>query len=223
MLQAALFDWDGVVIDSSRPHRLSWERLAANRGLPLPPDHFERGFGRKNQTIIPEIYQWSNDPHEIEELGNAKEALYRALLEEEGLEPLPGAIELFRQLKAAGIPMAVGTSTPRANVDCVMRLIGAEGFFDTVVSAEDVHRGKPDPEVFLKGAGALGVAPVDCVVFEDSAYGIEAALAGGMKAVCLTTTHPRAYFRNLRPDCFVRDLSEVDPDMLRALWQENEG
>lgn len=221
MLEAVIFDWDGVVIDSSRPHRLSWERLAGERGLPLPSDHFERGFGKKNQTIIPEIYQWTSDPEEIEALGNAKEALYRAILEEEGLDPLPGAIRLFHELKEAGVPMAVGTSTPHANVDCVIRLIGAEGFFEAVIAAEDVDRGKPDPDVFLKGADRLRAAPENCVVFEDSAHGIEAALAGGMKAVCLTTTHPREHFRAHSPTCFVRDLSEVDVPFLQRLWNHN--
>jgi len=220
MLKAAIFDWDGVVIDSSRPHRLSWERLARERGLALPPNHFERGFGKKNQTIIPEIYKWSSDPEEIEELGNAKEALYRKILEEEGLNPLPGAVRLFRELKEAGIPIAVGTSTPHANVECVIKLIGADGFFDAVIAAEDVDRGKPDPEVFLMGARKLGVAPEDCVVFEDSAHGIEAALAGGMRAVCLTTTHPRDHFHDHPPDRFVADLSEVNLEFLQSLWED---
>ena len=189
MLKAAIFDWDGVVVDSSSAHRISWDLLAQERDLPMEPGSFERGFGRKNQYIIPHILNWSHDPAEIEALGDRKEELYREVLRTNGLTPLPGAIELFKMLKEAGIPMAVGTSTPRANVDCVMKLIGAEGFFDCIISAEDVDHGKPDPEVFLKGAVGLGIDPSDAVVFEDAVYGIQAALAGGMKAVALTTSH----------------------------------
>jgi HAD superfamily hydrolase (TIGR01509 family) len=219
MLKAAIFDWDGVVVDSSAAHKASWELLAEQRGLPLPENHFALGFGKKNQTIIPRIYKWSQDPDEVEELGLAKEKLYRSILLESGEDPsLPGAVELFKELKAAGIPMAVGTSTPRENVDLIIKLIGAEGFFDTIISAEDVSHGKPDPEVFLKGAEALGVDPSDCVVFEDAIYGIEAALAGGMKAVCLTTTHPRDYFACVTPHAFVRNLAEVNLELLSRLW-----
>lgn len=218
MLKGALFDWDGVVVDSSAAHRESWERLAEERGLALPENHFALGFGRKNQVIIPEIYKWATDPEAIEELGHRKEAIYREILIESGLEPLPGAIDLFHELKAAGIPMAVGTSTPLKNVETVIGLIGAAGMFDAIISAEDVSHGKPDPEVFLKGAAALGVEPQDCVVFEDAVYGIEAGLAGGMKVVALTTTHPAAYFDDVQPHKIVRDLSQVSISLLRGLW-----
>ncbi|MEX0324380.1 MAG: HAD family hydrolase [Puniceicoccaceae bacterium] len=219
MFKAAIFDWDGVVVDSSAAHKASWELLAEQRGLPLPDNHFALGFGKKNQTIIPSIYKWSQDPDEIEELGFAKEELYRRILKESGLNPaLPGAIDLFKELKSAGIPMAVGTSTPRENVDLVIELIGAEGFFGAIISAEDVSHGKPDPEVFLKGAEALGVNPVDCAVFEDAIYGVEAALAGGMKAVCLTTTHPREYFDSVQPHAFVSNLAGVNLQFLQDLY-----
>ncbi len=220
MLKAALFDWDGVVVDSSAAHKRSWELLAQERGLPLPENFFPLGFGRKNSVIIPDIYGWTRDPREIAELGDRKEALYREILARTGIEPLPGALELFRALRAAGIPMAVGTSTPRANVDAVLALIGADGCFDAIIAAEDVTHGKPHPEVFLKAAAALGAPPAGCVVFEDAVYGIEAALAAGMKAVALTTTHPAESFAAVRPHRIVPDLAAVNLELLRGLWEQ---
>lgn len=219
MLKAAIFDWDGVVVDSSSAHRRSWNLLAEERSLPMEPDSFEKGFGRKNEFIIPEILNWSHDPLVIAELGDRKELLYREILKKEGLQPLPGAIELFKALKTAGIPMAVGTSTPRTNIECVMDLIGASGFFDCIITAEDVTHGKPDPEVFLKGAKGLGIDPADAVVFEDALYGIQAAKTGGMKAVALTTSHPASYFSRIQPDLIVKNLSEVTLFELNSLWQ----
>lgn len=219
MLRAAIFDWDGVVVDSSSAHERSWELLAEERGLLLPPNHFHLGFGRKNAVIIPEIYGWSQDPDEIRELGERKEALYRDILDQTGLDALPGAIQLFRNLRKAGIPVAVGTSTPRVNVDHVMHLIGAEGLVDVIISADDVARGKPDPEVFLKAAAAVGVPAADSVVFEDAVYGIEAAHAGGMKVVALATTHPVDYLEPSRPHRIVPNLASVSLPFLYGLWQ----
>lgn len=219
MLEAAIFDWDGVVVDSSAAHKEAWERLAEERGLPLPHNHFALGFGRKNQTIIPDIYKWSSDPDEIEELGTRKEHLYREILHLTGLDPLPGAMDLFNNLKQAGIPMGVGTSTPRENIEAVTRMIGADGFFEAIITAEDVTKGKPDPEVFLKAADALGAKYENCVVFEDAVYGVQAALAGGMKAVALTTTHRVSHFDATWPHRIVRNLQDVSLNLLLNLWE----
>ena len=187
-----IFDWDGVIIDSSRHHEKSWELLAREEGLPLPPDSFRLGFGRKNQIIIPEIYRWSRDPAEIERLGNRKEEIYRELMAQDELTPLPGVREWLEALACAGVPRAVGSSTPRANLDAALSRLGLAHFFDTIVAAEDVTLGKPNPEVFLKAAARIQRRPECCVVFEDAHAGIEAARAGGMRVIGIATTHPVA-------------------------------
>ena len=186
----AIFDWDGVIIDSSRHHEKSWELLAREEGLPLPPNSFRLGFGRKNQIIIPEIYKWATDPAEIERLGNRKEEIYRALMAQDALEPLPGVRAWLQALRDAGIPCAVGSSTPRANLDAALARIDLAAFFTAIVAAEDVTLGKPHPEVFLTAAARIGRRPECCVVFEDALAGIAAARAGGMRVVGIATTHP---------------------------------
>jgi HAD superfamily hydrolase (TIGR01509 family) len=216
-LQAALFDFDGVVIDSSRAHERSWELLSLEYQKPLPEDHFKRGFGKLNSYIIPEILAWTHDAEEIRTIGLRKEELYREVIDRDGIDPLPGVIALLQALKQAGIPTAIGTSTERANVEKVLDQIGARSLFDHAITADDVSKGKPDPEVFLKGALACGATPGNCVVFEDAVYGIQAALAGGMKAVALTTTHPKSSFTGMA-HAIVRDLSKVTLPMLRGLF-----
>lgn len=186
----ALFDWDGVIIDSARPHELSWERLAAEERRVLPPDHFTVGFGRKNEWIIPELLGWAREAAEIRRLSLRKEALYREIIVEQGIAPLPGVREFLARLRAGGVPCAVGSSTHRANIDTILGIMGFEGIFDAIFTAEDVKAGKPDPEVFLKGAHAVKRAPARCIVFEDALAGLQAARAGGMKAVAVATTHP---------------------------------
>ena len=96
MKRGALFDWDGVVIDSSKAHEGSWELLGAEEKRALPEGHFKKGFGRKNQVIIPEILGWTDDPDEIERLGHRKEELYREIVVAKGVDRIPG-IEAFLQ------------------------------------------------------------------------------------------------------------------------------
>lgn len=190
MLAAAIFDWEGVVVDSAAAHEESWERLAKNENRPLPPGHFALSFGRTNREIFPEILQWTADPAEIERLSEIKEALYREVVVERGLDLITGARDLIMTLQTAGVPLAVGSSTPRRNLDVALPLLGLGECFQAIVAMEDVRQGKPHPEVFLTAAKRLGAEPTSCVVFEDAPAGLTAAKACGMYAVGFTTSHP---------------------------------
>jgi len=211
-----LFDWDGVIIDSSRQHEASWERLAAEERLGLPTDHFVQGFGKKNEWIIPNLLQWSHAEDEIHRLSLRKETLYRRIVVEEGLHTLPGVHAFLQRLRDAGIPTCIGSSTHRENIETILDVLGLEGFFDGKVTAEDVTHGKPHPDVFLKAAAKVGCNPSACIVFEDAFAGIEAARAGGMKVVGVATTHPASVLRG-KVDRVVHRLDELSVADLRAL------
>lgn len=213
---AAIFDWDGVVIDSSALHERSWDLLAEETGRVLPEGHFIQGFGKKNELIIPTILKWTQDLDEIASLSIRKEELYRELVKEQGVTILPGARELLTALKEAGIPRSVGSSTPRVNLDAIFATTGLGDLFDAVVSANDVIHGKPAPDVFLKAASFLGVEPAKCVVFEDALFGIEAAQRAGMKVVGVATTNPPELLNHA--DAVVMTLASVDLPMLRKLF-----
>jgi len=212
----AIFDWDGVVIDSSAAHEESWERLARETGKALPAGHFKKGFGRKNQYIIPEILAWSKDAGEINRLSLRKETLYREIVKERGIRPLPGVKTWLQKLNEAGIPCVIGSSTIRMNIDTVLEIIGLSACFADIVSGDDVVHGKPDPEVFLIGARRIGRLPEFCVVFEDAHVGIEAAHRAGMKAVAVATTHPLEELG--KADLAVKRLDELDLSRIQALF-----
>ena len=211
----AIFDWDGVIIDSSSHHEESWERLALETGFTLPEGHFRKGFGMKNEFIIPNLLNWSNRPEEIRQLSLRKEELYREILVEWGIHPLPGVTEWLAELRQHGIRCAIGSSTHRLNIDTILSVIGLENSFAAIVTAEDVSRGKPDPEVFLTAAGRIGVDPSRCVVFEDAFVGIEAAHRGGMKVVAVATTNRIETLKGA--DLAVHRLDELTVDQLAAL------
>ncbi len=211
----AIFDWDGVIIDSGKLHARSWQLLAAELGQVVAPDSFIRGFGMKSERIVREIHQWASGPAEVSQLTNRKEALYRELVAQGDIAPLPGVVEWLRRLSDAGIPCAVASSTSRQNIDAVLHRIGLKEAFLEIVSAEDVVQGKPNPEVFLKAAERLGITPARSVVFEDAHVGIEAAHAAAMKVVAVATTHPLEEL--LDADLVVRRLDELSVEQVAAL------
>jgi len=215
----AIFDWDGVIIDSAAYHEESWERLAMEEKKPLPPGYFQKSFGMKNERIIPEILRWSVELEEIKRVSLRKEACYREILKERGIQALPGVLPWLKQLKRAGIPCVVGSSTHRRNIEVILDLIGLNSYFSDLVTSEDVVHGKPHPEVFLAAAKRINRLPWQCVVFEDAHVGIEAAHAGQMRAVAVTTTHPRSSFKTA--DLVVRQLDELSVDQIDAWFAKS--
>ena len=213
----AIFDWDGVVIDSSRQHEGSWERLAREYGKGLPEGHFKAGFGRKNEFIIRNLLGWTSDHEDVRRLSLRKEEFYRQIVRETGLEPLPGVRTWLEKLSAAGVPCVIGSSTHRENLETSLDSLGFRPFFREIVSSEDVSHGKPDPEVFLKAAEKLGMTPRQCVVFEDAHVGIEAARRAGMRVIAVATTNALGDLG--KADKSVRRLDELETGEI-AKWFE---
>jgi len=211
----AIFDWDGVIIDSAKLHEQSWRRLADELGTSIAPESFIRGFGMKSARIIEEIHHWATEPAEIARLTNRKEALYRELVAQGEIAPLPGVVEWLHRLREASVPCAVASSTQRLNIDAVLKRIGLQEAFREIVSAEDVTHGKPHPEVFQTAAVRLKLAANRCVVFEDAHVGIEAAHAAGIKVVAVATTHAVEQLR--AADLVVRQLDELTIERVAAL------
>lgn len=213
----AIFDWDGVIIDSSPHHEESWERLAAEAGRTLPSGHFKKGFGMKNEVIIPQVLGWTQDVDRIQEYSLRKEELYREIVVEWGIAPLPGVATLLKQIQQHGIPCAIGSSTHRLNVETGLKLLGFGEFFAAIVTAEDVSQGKPDPEVFLTAAARIHRHPTKCVVFEDAVVGIEAARRGGMRAIAVATTNPLELLKSA--DLAVNRLDELSIEQVENLFE----
>ncbi len=221
----AIFDWDGVVIDSHDQHRESWFLLADKIGREMTPELFSESFGMRNEQIIPELFQWAEpgDTRKIRDLADQKEQLYRELIRRDGLQALAGVTPLLQQLRDHGIPCSVGSSTPRENIVASLELIGLADQFDAITASEDVSKGKPDPEVFLIAASKIHRQPQHCVVFEDAHAGIQAGKSAGMKTIAVTTTHAADTFAGLA-DRVVDSLEEITINQLTGMlptWAGN--
>ena len=210
MGKAVLWDLDGTLVDSEEFHWLSWRDTMRTEGIELTYDQFLASFGQRNDRIL-SAWLPDADPDRARRIGDEKEAAYRRLVETRGLAPLPGAREWLAALRQAGWKQAVASSAPGQNVVTMLRVLGLEGYLDALVSAEDVTRGKPDPQVFLTAAAQLGVPPPRCVVVEDAAVGVEAGRRGGMRTIGVARNG------TLDADIFVRSLEDLPPASFERL------
>ena len=192
---AVLFDMDGVLVDSSPAIEASWRQWAERRGLPV-----ETVLGLIHGRTAPEVIR-QVAPHLSVEA--EWRTLIRQEMEPEAIHVFAGAAALLRAIAPAR--RAVVTSAPRQIAQARLARIAAPAP-GALVCAEDVAAGKPAPEGFLRAAAALGVAPADCVVVEDSAPGLAAARAAGMRAIGVATTRP---FETLEADWRIRALSRL--------------
>ena len=215
-LRAVLWDLDGTLVDSAELHWLSWRDTLAAEGLIITYQQFLDTFGQKNDRILPGWLGPETSLDRIREVGDAKEAAYRQLVQDRGLTPLPGAAEWLRTLHAGGWKQVIASSAPRANVGVMLRVLGVDTELDAIVSAEDVTAGKPDPQVFLRAAAAVGVPPGRCVVVEDALVGIEAARRAGIKAIGVSRVPDFeadlvvASLEDLPADAFARLIGDSD-------------
>jgi beta-phosphoglucomutase len=203
MTRAVLWDMDGTLVDSEESHWLSWRDTMALEGFALTHDQFIQTFGQRNDSILPQWLGAEAPADRIQRVGDTKEELYRKLIREGGIELLPGALEWVRRLHAAGWAQAIASSAPRANIDVVLEVLGLTEDFQSVVAAEDVTKGKPDPQVFLTAAGRLDTPPSRCIVVEDAAPGVEAARRAGMRSIGVSRSG------SLNADLVVRSLADL--------------
>ena len=186
----AIFDMDGVIVDTGWAHRQAWIELAHIHGVPFTDQLFLQTFGMQNYQIIPIMLGREVSPEDLEAIGNRKEQRYREIVAQ-GLTPAQGLVALLADLKAHGFGIAVGSSAPKANIDLVMDRLGIRSSFDAIVYGDMVTRSKPAPDTFLTAARMLDVPPARCVVVEDAVPGVQAGKAAGMAVVAITTTRTR--------------------------------
>jgi len=209
--QAALFDLDGTLVDNKDFHSRAFESFRVRHRLPPEgPDARARFGGRRNSEIFAEVFGRELTSEELLGFEEEKEALYREL-SRGGLVPVPGLVELLDRLDALGIPTALATSAPQANVEHSLAELDLAGRFQAVVRGDEVARGKPHPDVFLEAARRLGVDPERSLAFEDAPLGVAAVQAAGSRCVALATTLSRAELLALEPppDLVVADYREL--------------
>ncbi|MFX1316007.1 MAG: HAD family hydrolase [Promethearchaeota archaeon] len=183
-----IFDMDGVLVDTGPIHFESWVKMANEIGKKFTKDFFNQTFGEQSVPITRKLVGSKIEQHLVEKWANLKEQYFREMIKDK-LHPLPGVLDLIKDLKTNNFKMAVGSSGPPENVELTLTSLKIKEFFDVVISAAEVEKSKPEPDVFLIAAEKLGINPENCVVIEDAPVGITAGKRAGMKVIALRTTH----------------------------------
>ncbi len=212
-IQAVIWDLDGVILDSADEHRRAWQRLAREESVSFTDVDFWATFGMRNDAIFAE--KWIPlPPAEVQRLAKRKEAYFRELIRETAT-PLPGAIELMRDLHEAGYAQALASSTPLENIQLISDVLGLKQYLSILVSGETVPHGKPAPDIFLKAADELNVPAQRCLVIEDAVAGVEAAHTAGMRCIAVAGDRDLPGLR--KAELMVKTLKEVSLTQVRAL------
>lgn len=209
---AVVFDMDGTMVDNRAWHEQAWIEMGRRRGLPVTAEFYQQKLhSRGNGEIIRELFGSQVDEKFIRRFAEEKEAVYRDLYAPH-VKEVSGLRTLLRDLNDEGVPCAVVSNSPRENVDFILSGLGVADCFRVILSADDVTKGKPDPELILKAAQRLGVPPYRCVVLEDSVSGFQAAEAAGALYVIVCAgadMEPVETFRD-RAKRVVRDFNELN-------------
>lgn len=205
---AFLFDMDGVIIDSNPLHREAWTVFNRRYGLETTDAMHEQMYGKRNDEIVRLYFGEALSDVEVFARGAAKEALYREMLHGRLEDMLvPGLREFLEEYR--GAPKGLASNAEPANVEFIVAQAGIREFFHAIVDGHQVANPKPDPEIYLKVAEILEIAPANCIVFEDSNTGVQAALAAGMRVVGIRTTHDYLPGTSITVDNFLsRDLRQ---------------
>ncbi len=207
---------DGVIVDNTKYHMRAWQIFLRQYGKTVTLQEVQqRMLGHFNKEIFPMFFAHPISAQEAHVLAEKKEAIYRKIYAS-AIRPLPGLLVLLKMLKAQKMKIGLATGAPPVNVRWVLRKTGLTKYFSTIVDDTGVKRGKPHPDIFLKCAKRLGVAPRDCVVFEDGVLGILAAKRAGMKVVGVATTHKWSELRHT--DLVIKDFRKLTLDRLQNIF-----
>ncbi|HQJ74107.1 MAG TPA: HAD family phosphatase [Bacteroidota bacterium] len=208
-IKALIFDMDGVLIDSYSMHKEALEITAKEYGITVSEEDFISIFGKTSYEGIkslPQFSFWSDE--KIYEFNDKQDGRFREIFKTNP-RYIEGSKLFLKKIYEKGYLIGIGTSAPKANAEVFLSVFGNNGFFRCVITGDDVLKGKPDPEIYLKCAEALNQKPENCVVFEDSIMGIKSAKSAGATVIALTTTHKADELKEA--DYIIKNF--VDPNL----------
>ncbi len=216
MKRAIIFDMDGVICHTNPYHSKAFKIFFQKRNLfPTEEEFMLHMYGKNNGYILSHFLGRKIEGQELAELEFEKESLFREIYKTE-VEPISGFLDFFHTVRAAGFKTGVATSAPFANMELIAGSLDLFPHLESALASEHVTRHKPDPEVYLKSAANLQLAPENCIVFEDSFSGASAGLNAGMKVVAVLSSHRKDEL----PQChhYIEDYRSLSLDQVLSLF-----
>ncbi|QLJ52412.1 MAG: hypothetical protein Sv326_0237 [Candidatus Fermentimicrarchaeum limneticum] len=215
MIKAIIFDFDGVIADSEPAHRKSFNITLKQLGITIPKKLYrEKYVGLGSLSIMEDVFRTYNVKRSARFWVRKRMKVFRSLVRRGEVRPVKGFMKFNKLLDRIGMKKIIASGGYKANVSIMLKKLKLDKEFQ-FISREDVKNRKPNPEALLLAAKRLGVKPSECLVFEDSPYGVEAARRAGMRCVALTTSLDSSYFQRC---CVVaKDFREVDLKFLRRM------
>lgn len=211
-----LWDMDGVLVDTGEFHYQSWEQILAEIGVPFDRERFRAAFGKNNADTLAFFLGHPPDAEQLRTVSERKERLFRQRIHGHA-EALPGVRLWLERLHSQGARQVVASSAPQENIDFLVDELGLRSYFIALCAGHSIP-GKPDPTLFLQAADILELQPKDCIVFEDSLPGLEAARRAGMKCIAVATTNPVEALRGA--DLVVDRLDRLKIDDFKTLIEK---
>lgn len=217
MLKAVIFDMDGVIIDSEPFHLIICREIFKNLSIPFCEEEYNSYIGVSNTSMWTTLKDKYGLKETVDELSMFQTNAGMKYIKENEIEPIPGILDLLDELGGSGIKIALASSSSMEGIKMVLEKFKITQYFQAVVSGEDLERGKPAPDIFLKAAGMLQVEPEYCTVIEDSHNGVTAAKAAGMK--CVGYQNPSSGDQDLRAaDLILNSLKGLNQNMIKELY-----
>lgn len=212
MPTAVIFDMDGTLVATTDADFMAWQKLFREFGRDLSFSDYFPLLGRKSQDVVEHVLGLEGEV--AQRAMSRKMELFEEIVNIHGIHVMPNVEAFLGHIVAAGIPMALATSSRKLKMQLVMEGSGLDKYFSVFVTGEEVERGKPQPDIFLLAAEKLGVDPGGCVVLEDAFSGIAAAKAAGMKCIAIISTHEEKDLQ--QADLIIQNFSELSLDVLKA-------
>jgi HAD superfamily hydrolase (TIGR01549 family) len=219
MLEAVIFDMDGVLIDSEPFHLVVNEKIFENLGISLSEDEYHSYIGTTHKDMWSTIKKRHNLPQSVPELVNMQVSGNIDYIKNEEIEPIKikGVTDLLSKIARENIKIGIASSSPTEVIELVINKLRISGYFSAITGGEEITKGKPAPDIFLKAANRLNAKPPNCLVVEDSKNGVLAAKAAGMK--CVGYKNPNSGNQDLRKaDLIVYNYASLKTNILKNLF-----
>ena len=187
-IQGVIFDFDGVIAETESVHRQSWVELSNELSRPLPEGFLDRGIGSTLDKLAWELFEFWNGDVDLQEILDGKAEFFRSVLATHPDVLVNGVIDAIERFHEMQLPLGIATSSPYKEMEPLLNTHGIKSLFKSILTLDMVDKPKPDPEVYLKSADAIGIKPENCLVFEDSILGVTAATKAGMNVVGVLTS-----------------------------------